>query len=458
MVRSHRATHIAALSLVPLALACQDTKEIADSGVQCAAPVAMAGDDLVLSVGEPAALDGSASTFCARHAAETRTFDWTFETVPTESDIDISALSDNRSSTAVAPNFVPDAPGDYTLALTVTDPSGDSAPDYVVVRVGVGDMPPVANCGTNLTGELGETFTFDGTASADPEGARLEYSWSLANAPTCSELDSANLYNSGGASPTLVPDCDGVYSVSLVVSDGLQYSEPAICYAEVATDDRAPVADAGDNEDFGVCADNPFQLNGWGSYDLDDDPITYQWSLARVPADSAADDSSFSDRTAADPTFTWDVPGTYMFELQVHDGYEWSAPDLVVFTVDGDAINSAPVANAGDDETISKEVECQSESYVFSCGDCSSVDVELDGSASFDPDGDDLSFTWSEPTASVTFSNRYSAITNVEVPSQPAEYDVDNTVVYELSLEVADCDASSTDTKAITYTCTGVTP
>jgi len=424
----------------------------------CDAPVAMAGADLSISVGEPAVLDGSESTFCAEHGVATRTFGWTFETIPTDSSIDVSALSDNRSATAVTPNFVPDVPGDYTLALTVSDPAGDSAPDYVVVRVGVGDDVPVADCGANLSGELGETFTFDASASADPEGARLEYHWALSNKPTCSDLDTSNIYNSGGPSPTLVPDCDGVYSVSLVVSDGIQYSEPAICYAEVRNDDRAPIADAGENYEFGVCADNPFQLNGWGSYDPDGDALTYQWSIARTPADSTVDEGAFDDRTSPEPQFTWDVPGTYIFQLEVHDGYEWSPPDLVVFTVDGDAENNTPVANAGEDVSIEKEVDCESTSYVWTCPDCSGTDIELDGSASFDPDGDAVSYTWSESTGSVGFGNRYSAITDLYLPAQPGAYGVTNTVVYEVDLEVADCEASASDTKEVTFTCTGQRP
>ncbi len=437
---------------------CTEESKVEDTGIPCEPPVAIAGSDLSLSVGEPAVLDGSASTFCARWGAETRTFDWTFETLPPDSALDTSALSDNRTSTAVTPHFVPDVPGDYTLALVVSDNAGDSAPDYIVVRVGIGDQAPIASCGGNLTGELGETFTFDGTGSNDPEGARLAYSWALASKPTCSGLDSSNIYNSGGPEPTLVPDCDGVYTVSLVVSDGYQYSEPAICYAEVATDDRTPIADAGDNTDFGVCADNPFQLDAWGSYDLDGDALTYQWSVVRVPSGSTVDERSFDSLTVADPKVTWDVPGTYMFQLQVFDGLEWSAPDIVVFTVDGDAVNNAPVANAGENVTVSKEVDCESTSYTWTCAPCRAVEIELDASASFDPDGDDLSFTWSEPTGSVTFGNRYSPLTDLQIPETPAEYDVDNTVVYDVEVEVADCATSATDSMMVTYTCSGVKP
>ena len=323
------------LGSVALLTACEPDKEAAvDTASPCEAPVAQAGADLDVSVGEPAVLDGSESTFCAEHNAATRTFGWTFETIPTDSSIDVSALSDNRTSTAVTPNFVPDVPGDYTLALTVSDPAGDSAPDYVVVRVAVGDDVPVAHCGSNLSGELGDTFTFDATASTDPEGARLEYGWALSSKPACSTLDSDNIYNSGGPSPTIVPDCDGVYSLSLVVSDGIQYSEPAICYAEVRDDDQAPIADAGDNQEFGVCADNPFELNGWGSYDPDSDPLTYHGASLVCPpkARLTSTASTMLRRRPPSSPGTSRAPTSSSLKCTTATS---GRPDLVVFVVDG---------------------------------------------------------------------------------------------------------------------------
>ena len=92
------------------------------------------------------------------------------------------------------------------------------------------------------------------------------------------------------------------------------------------------------------------------------------------------------------------------------------------------------------------------------CADCSALDVELDGSMSFDPDGDAHTYLWSENTGSVTFGNRYSAITDLFLPAQPAEYGVTTTVVYEIDLEVADCEQSDTDTMNVTYQCTGERP
>jgi len=449
-----RSLNTATLALIAL-LACKSDKAVDTATVvACDAPVANAGPDQTASLGGRITLDGSASTFCEKNA-DLVTYTWTMM-APAGSALDESALSDNRTLTAVAPAFTPDIEGDYTFFLSVSDGTTTSSEDPVVIRVSAGDSPPVANCGPDIEGQVGLAANLDGSASSDPEGATLEYYWALSDAPDCSGLGSADIYNSGGPKPTLVPDCDGVFTVSLVVSDGAHYSEPDICAISVASTNRAPIADAGDTIDLGACADNPIALDGNGSYDLDGDALTYQWALIEAPAGSTATDANLSDSTAAAPSFTWDLTGSYTFQLQVYDGGEWSAPDVVTFTIAESTTNHRPFANAGMDATIEKEGECTSKSYAWTCTDCEAETFELDGSASYDPDGDDLSYTWSEPTGTVTFSSRYSALTDGTIAAQPATYGSTTTLSLVVELSVADCQYSHNDQVAVTYTCQGV--
>lgn len=111
-------------------------------------------------------------------------------------------------------------------------------------------------------------------------------------------------------------------------------------------------------------------LDGHGSSDVDDDPLTYQWAFTALPMGSHA---TLSDPTAVQPTFLVDVPGTYTFQLIVHDGQAASQPDTTVIST----LNSKPVADAGPDQTV--EVDDT---------------VQLDGSASRDADRDPLTFRW----------------------------------------------------------------
>jgi hypothetical protein len=434
--------------------ACKSDKD-GDSAGACEAPTASAGADLAVALGDTVTLDGSASSVCQVYLNDgSASYAWSFEAVPAGSAVDDSALSDNGSPSSVSPSFIPDVEGDYVLSLTVSDPAFESSPDLVVVSVQSGDLPPVADCGANLAATAGDLVALDGSASADPEGAELTWSWSLSSVPTCSTQSSTDIYNGSGPTPTVVPDCEGIFVVSLVVSDGNQWSDPDYCSIDVASDNRIPVADAGDPGDLSACADNPLQLNGYGSYDLDADELSYRWSVVSVPSTSTVTDASFNDTTSAAPYVTWDERGTYVFQLEVYDGTDWSAPDIVTLTIVDDETNNSPVANAGDDISVESTAECTSSSYVWTCGDCEAVTTELDGSASDDIDGDDVSYYWSESTGALSFSNRYSSVTDVTVPAQAAAYG-DTTTVYVVSLDVADCIVSDNDTLDLTYTCTG---
>lgn len=429
-----------------------------DTASTCDTLTANAGPDQTVTLGTTLTVDGSGSTVCT---SADRSFTWTFEAVPTDSAVTEDALSDNASSTAEAVAFTPDVPGDYVMSLVVSDGEHTSAPDLVVLTVTAEDDPPVADCGGNQAGTQGVRATMDGSRSYDPEGADLLYKWTLSSAPDCSDLASRDIYDSDTVTSSVVPDCEGIFIVSLVVSDGFQWSEPDLCYVDVATDNRLPVADAGDSDDLPPCIESKIELDGYGSYDLDGDALTYQWSLVSAPAGSAASDGDFSDVSAADPIFTLPdepvVAGNYIFQLQVYDGADWSAPDIVTYTVLSESSNTPPVANAGDDQTIEAEADCTvGVSYSATCDDCPAVDVDLDGSASYDPDGDRMRYSWSEATGSVAFELPHSSETTATMPAVPAEYRVDTTVGFEVNLEVEDdCGATGDDTLTIQYVCTG---
>jgi F0F1-type ATP synthase epsilon subunit len=156
----------------------------------------------------------------------------------------------------------------------------------------------------------------------------------------------------------------------------------------------APIADAGPDQS-GIFAGGTVALDGSGSSDADGDPLTYAWTLTAVPAGSAA---TLSDATAAAPTFTADVVGSYVAELVVNDGTVDSAPDTVTIAVEAPPPdNSAPIADAGPDQP----------------GVPQNATVTLDGSASSDPDGDSLTYAWtltSVPTGSAAALSDATAV------------------------------------------------
>ena len=115
------------------------------------------------------------------------------------------------------------------------------------------------------------------------------------------------------------------------------------------------------------------------SYDIDGDPLTYQWSLISSPSGSSA---ALANTTAVSPVFTVDVDGDYLFLLTVNDGHGNTASDTVLVSTTG----SSPIAAASPAQKVSLNQT-----------------ASLDGSASKDPDGQTITCTWmllSKPASS----------------------------------------------------------
>jgi hypothetical protein len=326
------------------------------------APVADAGLDQTVDVGDTVTLDGSGSTDADSDAL---TYLWSLS-VPGGSG---AALSDTA---AVGPTFVPDVDGTYTATLIVNDGTDDSAPDDAVItaQVVVVNIPPVADAGVDQTVDVGDTVTLDGSGSTDADSDPLTYSWAL-SVPGGS---GAVLSSTVAVGPTFVPDVEGTYTATLIVNDGTDDSAPndAVITAQVVVVNTPPVANAG--LDQSVDVGDTVNLNGGGSSDADGDALTYLWSLS-IPGGSGA---TLSSTTAASPTFVADVAGAYVAQLIVNDGTDDSAADTALITASAVPINNPPVANAGLGQNVTVNDT-----------------VTLDGSGSTDADGDALTYSWS---------------------------------------------------------------
>jgi hypothetical protein len=76
---------------------------------------------------------------------------------------------------------------------------------------------PVADAGPDQNVITGATVQLDGSASYDPDGNSITYSWELVSKPQGS---AAGLSNVNDERPTFVADVAGTYLVNLTVSDG----------------------------------------------------------------------------------------------------------------------------------------------------------------------------------------------------------------------------------------------
>ncbi|MCD6212033.1 MAG: hypothetical protein J7J02_03530, partial [Sulfurovum sp.] len=82
------------------------------------------------------------------------------------------------------------------------------------------------------------------------------------------------------------------------------------------TNNTIPVADPGEDQ-LVTTTGTVIVLDGNGSYDADNDPLTYNWTMTGKPFGSSA---VLTDDTTIDPTFTSDKEGSYIIELIVNDG------------------------------------------------------------------------------------------------------------------------------------------
>ncbi len=98
--------------------------------------------------------------------------------------------------------------------------------------------------------------------------------------------------------------------------------------------------------------------------------LSYAWRIVEAPERSGA---RLSSETAATTTLTPDAAGVYVIGLAVGDGCAQSPLDTVTLV----ATNAPPVAHAGSDQAVAP-----------------GAIVQLDGSASSDPEGDALAFAW----------------------------------------------------------------
>lgn len=83
---------------------------------------------------------------------------------------------------------------------------------------------PIAEAGPDQSGvPVGITVHLDGSASSDPDGDKIRYTWFFWDGPASSD---AMLYGYQTARPYFTPDQPGTYVFILVVDDGLEESKP----------------------------------------------------------------------------------------------------------------------------------------------------------------------------------------------------------------------------------------
>lgn len=203
----------------------------------------------------------------------------------------------------------------------------------------------------------------------------------------------------------------------------------SICTVEI--EDGPPNANAG--ADFSVNEGQAVTLDGTLSNDPDSDPLSYAWlQVSGTPVTLAGD-------TTSQPTFTAPTVAiggeTLTFQLKVTaNGLDDS--DTVSVTVVN--VNHPPVADAGDDQSVAE-----------------GAPVALDGSSSYDDDGDALTYAWAQvggPAVTLGGANTSSPSFTAPIVGSGGAPGVVATLVFQLSVNDGYTSPDVVDTVSVDIT------
>ena len=279
-------------------------------------PVAQAGGDQTVDEGITVILDGSASYDLDN---DPLTYIWSQIAGPSVT----LYYTGSIYPTFTAP-WVEVGGATLTFELIVSDGDHTSEPDSVDITVKNVNNPPIADADDNQTVNEESPVTLNGSESYDPDNESLTYSWQqkVGSTVTLSDDDTAT----PSFTTPLVGSAGEKLTFELTVYDGTDTGTDTVDVF-VENVNHQPTADAGANKtvDEGVTV----ILNGSGSSDPDNDPLTFVWT--QVEGFSSV---TLSNPSAANPTFTAPFGGdTLEFQLIVNDGELNSNPDVVNITV-----------------------------------------------------------------------------------------------------------------------------
>ena len=270
-----------------------------------APPVASAGTDRSVAIGEVITFDGSGSADAdGRLIAR----DWDF--------------GDGTAASGETVEYAYAKPGTFNVRLTVKDDSGtgtSTVSDQIRVRV---NAPPVAEAGPDQL-VTASTIRFDASGSFDADDEIVSYLWDFGDG------------NKGeGVSPEHVYARPGLYDVRLTVSDASGTIRNSASDTVQVRINTPPIADAG--PDVIGAPGEELILQGSRSVDPDGDIAKWEWDFK--------DGNTGSGEIT---THTFDAPGRYFVRLKVTD--DTGHAKAIDYDETEVIINAAPIADAGDD-------------------------------------------------------------------------------------------------------------
>ncbi len=220
-------------------------------------------------------------------------------------------FGDGSTSTQANPSHVYTVAGNYVAHLTVTDNQGATSTNTVAIQASAPNQPPIAVATAvpaSGTPPLDVSFYADG--SYDPDGSIGNIYWDFG--------DGGNSWGSPAFHTFYQP---GTYQVTLTLWDNNNATGSTTITVNVSQTNPPPVAVASATPTNGAA---PLLVNfsSAGSYDPNGTITSYAWNFG---------DGGTSNQ--ANPSHTYNNPGTYNATLTVTDNQGATGSDSVTITV-----------------------------------------------------------------------------------------------------------------------------
>lgn len=336
------------------------------------------------------------------------TYAWTKQSGPT------TTLVDANTATLTANSLLL---GTYVFRITVTDNSGATAFDEVIVTViaSTANQLPLVNTGNDREVFLPTNSIVISSTVSDPDGTISTYAWTQVSGPA------ALLSNTNTNALTALNLLEGTAVFRLTVTDndgGSSFDEVSVI-VHPSTVNQAPAANAGSNRIIQLPT-NALNLTGTGT-DADGTIASYAWIKVSGPQ------ATLTGANTATLKLTGLVEGSYTFRLTVTDNLGATGTSDVAVSVLPATVNKSPIASAGQNQVITLPQSS----------------TNLAGSA-FDADGTIATYAWTKASgpAGGTLSSPGSQVTSITGLIEG---------VYVYNLTVTD-NLGATGTDAITIT------
>jgi PKD repeat protein len=302
-------------------------------------PTAVIGGPASGTVNQVLTFSGSGSS---DPDGDSLTYAWTF--------------GDNETATGPSVTHAYAAATSYTVTLTVSDGRGGTAVASHTVSISTptpGNQPPTANVSGPTTGTVGQSLTFDGAGSSDPNGDTLTYAWTFSDGPATAATSSVSHTFATAATHT----------VTLTVADGRGGTHSTSLNVTISPN-QPPTAAV--NGPYVGMVGQILTFSSAGSSDPENGALTYSWA--------------FGDGTTASvasPTHAYSTDGTFTVTLTVRDSANLSASASTTATISPAPPNQLPTISG----TTIPSNGFTMQNMVFNA-------------TASDPDGDVLTYRW----------------------------------------------------------------